>query len=150
MVQMKLEGLALIPNTHSQALESITNITNTKSPFLWTTNNCFSMQLPSALITCQRNRCTASQALRRASWGNFATQLWKPWLERPHERWRTLLEVILFQESRRSAFEAVHHRLREVVCGAVCITNIWYACHSANLWSMPVLRVTNYDVPNSG
>ena len=38
MVQMKREGLVLIPNIPSQTLESITNKTDINSLFLWTAN----------------------------------------------------------------------------------------------------------------
>ena len=41
MVQKQPERLDSIPNIPSQALESITNITNIISPFLWTAKTLF-------------------------------------------------------------------------------------------------------------
>ena len=150
MVQMKREGLVLIPNISSQALESITNMTNINSPFLWIANTLLLDEAAAGADNLSEKSLYRIASFGKSLLGYFFHEAVKTLIERPHEKWRTLLEIIFFQKSPRSACEAVHHRLREITICAVCSTKIWYYCHSAIRRSMLVLRATNYYVPNSG
>ena len=138
---MKREGSVSIPNIPSQALEPITNKTNINSPFLWTANTLFLDEAAVGADNLSEKLVYRIAGVVKSLLGQFSPQLWKPWLERPREKWRTLHEIIFLQQSRPIAFEAVNHRLRQVIsalfaalrfdkpavrqCGVRCLYCVW-------------------------